>query len=263
MNTIIFQTIRAGMVLGIALFAFAGEVFAAPTLTPTEAVQITDTTATLVSHVESINKTSIVWFEWSESSAMSPLTTTGMKSIYSQGFFQGYLSGLNPGTVYYYRAGSSEGGTTVYSSIVSFRTKGGVAPVTATTVSSQNTTATNSSVTKPVATQTKKSTTSTVVAKKTTSTTNTVTTTKDGFTNENANVAAVIGAGDGLLSGALIGCPRTLIGWIVLLVALLLIILLSLMIYESSEKQKKARKAKRIQEAEEMQEIDKILEKNR
>ncbi|MEK7569197.1 MAG: hypothetical protein AAB497_03725 [Patescibacteria group bacterium] len=259
MNTYIFQTIRAIAVLGIALFAFAGEVFAAPVLTgPTEAVQTTETSATLVGYVENTYKTSLVWFEWSDSSSMYSFTPIGLTRVFDRGFFKASLSGLNPGATYYYRAVSSEGGTTVYSQIISFKTKGGSIPVTATTVSYQNTTITNSSVTKPVVAQTKKSTTSTVVAKKTTTVAKVATSTQEGFTNKNANVATVIGAGDML--------PKTLIGWVALIVALLIAVLLALMIYESSEKQKKARKAKKLQVEEveqEVSEIDKILEKNR
>lgn len=140
MNTIIFQTIRAGMVLGLALFAFVGEVFAAPTLTgPTETVSITETTATLVSYVENPYKTSLLWFEWSENSAMSPLTVLGMTRVFDRGFFKGYLLGLKLDTTYYYRAVAEEGGTTVYSPIISFRTKGAVTPNTQGTVITQGT----------------------------------------------------------------------------------------------------------------------------
>lgn len=270
------------MVLGIALLAFIGEVFAAPTLTgPTETVNITETTATLVGYVENPYKTSLVWFEWTNSSSLDSFTTVGMTRVFDRGFFRASLTNLNPGTTYYYRSASSEGGATVYSPIISFRTKGGTTATVTQTVTYQNTTAVNTSATAPVTTptviyqntatapvtqtatvvsaQTKKPTTSTVVAKKTTSVAKTTTATKEGFSNVSNNTAAVIGA-EGLL-------PRTLIGWVALLIALLVVIILFLKIYESSEKQKKARKAKRIQEGEEAKEeisdIEKILEKNR
>lgn len=266
MKKYIFQIIRVGMVLGIALLAFAGEVFAAPTLTgPTETVQVTETTATLVGNVENPYKTSLVWFEWSDNSSLYSFTTIGMTRVFDRGFFRAYLSNLNPGTTYYYRSASSEGGTTVYSPIISFRTKGGTTATVAQTVTYQNATVVNSSATAPVTTQTatvvsaqtKKSTTSTVVAKKTTTVAKTATSTQ-GLVRENNNIAAVIGAG-GIL-------PGTLIGWIALLIALLIVILLSLKIYETSEKRKKAHKVKKPQEEEEEEEvndIDKILEKNR
>ncbi len=253
MNNIIIQTIRAGFILGVALFAFAGEVFAAPTLTgPTEAVQTTETTATLVGFVENTYKTSLVWFEWSDNSSMYSFTPIGLTRVFDKGFFKAYLSGLNPGATYYYRAVSSEGGTTVYSQIISFKTKGGTTAVTTTTVSYQNTTSSSNSTATASGSsvQTKKSTTP-VVAKKTTTV---VATTTEGFTNGSANTASVIGAGNSLL-------PKTLIGWVALLVSLLVAILLGSMIYESSEKRKKAHMAKKPEDEE--VEIDKVLEKNR
>ncbi len=151
MNTIIFESADsrlgrkifcAGLILGVALFAFAGEVFAVPVLavTPTETNQITETSATLVGYVENAYKTSLVWFEWSESFAMSTLTVVGMTNVFDKGFFKSTVSNLKPDTTYYYRAVSSEGGTTVYSSIISFRTKGGVVATTPGTVITQGTT---------------------------------------------------------------------------------------------------------------------------
>lgn len=257
MNNIIFQTIRAGVVLGIALFAFVGEVFATPILTPTETIQIAETTAVLVGHVDNTNKTSVVWFEWNEGSSMYSPITIGMKSIYSNGYFQGYLKNLKPGTVYSYRAVAAEGGTTVYSPVVSFRTKGGTVAPSATTVlypsptfvaPVQTVAQTQAVVQVPVK---KKSTTPVATAKKAPSAT-VVATTKDGFTNGSVNTATVLGAGDGVL-------PRTLIGWIALLIALLIAILIGRMIYESSEKRKKARLAKKL--ASEEKENNEILKK--
>lgn len=130
------------MVLGIALFAFVGEVFAAPVLatTPTETVQITETSATLVGYVENPYKTSLVWLEWSENSSMAPLTVAGMTRVFDKGFFKASIYNLKIDTTYYYRAVASEGGTTVYSPIISFRTKGAPVATTPGTVITQGTT---------------------------------------------------------------------------------------------------------------------------
>lgn len=263
----IYKTIQKGVLLGVALFAFAGEVFAAPM--PAETFQLTETSVTLSSFVDNANKmvSSVVWFEWSENPSLSPLTTAGMSKVFDRGFFNARIYSLKPGTTYYYRAVVVESGATSYSPIASFTTKGGaLAPVT-TTISYANNSIGN---TAPVPTQTSsvqtqtQTTTQVPIKKKTTS----VATVKkaapavasatqdDGFTNRSANTAAAIGAGDGIL-------PGTLVGWLALIVAILAAVLLGQMIYESSEKRKKVRLAKKLAEEEKEMEIDKVLAGNR
>lgn len=240
MNTIIFQTIRAGVVLGVALFAFASDVFAAPSLTPATAVQITSEGATLVGHVFNPNKNSTVWFEWSTNSSLAAPLTIGMNAVYNEGFFQGYLSNLSSGATYYYRAASMEGGATVYSPIASFTTTVprstpaatvSFPAVSVSTDSTTNNTLTSSGNAQTAQTQTvssvKKSTIATTATKRTTTST-----VSSNTVNTNSNTAAVIGAGGGVF-------PATLTGWIALFILLLLTILIVHMIYEQGEKRKK------------------------
>lgn len=220
MNTIIFQTIRAGVVLGVALFAYANTALAAPTLTPVSVTQIRDTSANLVAQVSNQYRTSTVWFEISGGNINGGPMAVGMRSIYENGFFQWQLQDLNPGTTYYVRAVAMDGGMMTYSPTSSFTT---TSPrVTPVVIAYQS----NSSPTVGAVTQTK---TATPVVKKTTTA---PVVAKEGFTNGNS--AAVIGAGDGLF-------PSTLIGWVALLVAILVASIVGHMLYEAPRRRKKVR----------------------
>lgn len=251
MNTIIFQTIRSFAILGAIFFAFAGEVFAAPTLLPTSSLEITNTSAVVRGYVQNPGELAVVWFEWSESSSAATPTVVAMSNFFGDGFFAARLDGLTPGVTYSYRAVAKSGGATVYSPTASFRTLGG-SPATATTTPSQGalggaslvdtpsigSTQTTSSQassapiqTQPVVvSQAKKSTPKAVVAKNSTSVTSS--------NNTNNNMASVIGAGNGVL-------PGTLIGWVALIVATLVVVLLMVMILESTERRKKMRVIKK------------------
>lgn len=216
MNNIIFQTIRAGAVLGIALFAFVSEALAAPMLTPVTVTRITDNSATIIGHVSNPQKNSTVWFEVYNN--FGAPTSVAVQGIWNEGTFEWNLRDLNPGQTYSYRAVAMEGGATVYSPVSSFTTS--VPKPTSVTVSYQSQA--------PVVTQTPAPKVTQAVVVKQATTTPVVT--KDGFTN--GNTAAVIGAGGDIF-------PTTLIGWMALLVSLLIVILVGRMIYESIEKRNK------------------------
>jgi len=239
MNTIIYQTIRAGVVLGVALFVFVGDVFAAPSLSPVTVTQVSSDSATLVGYVSNSDKTSTVWFELNDGMSASPVVI-GMNGVYHAGFFQGYAIRLTPGATYQYRAAAMEGGVTVYSPISSFKTTG----ENTTSVSSGASFGGGSSVStqgQSVSTQTNtsnKNTTKTVVAKNTTNTNSAVSGAGDtvgaGKTVSvgNGNTASVIGSGGGVF-------PNTLVGWVALIIAMLLAVLFIQMIYESTENRKR------------------------
>lgn len=216
----------AGVVLGVALFAFASNALAAaPVLLPTSVTEITSTSAVLRVYAESPRENrenSVVWFEWSEASRASTPTVFAMRAFSGAGFFDARLEGLTPGVAYSFRAAARGGTETVYSPFLTF-----------TTLTSNPTPA----VTQPVVTQTpisktvqtKKQTVQTVAVKKATVAT---VATKESSTNGNS--AAAIGAGNSLF-------PNTLIGWVVLLVVILVVILLGHMLYEAPEKRRKER----------------------
>ncbi|MDO8603868.1 MAG: fibronectin type III domain-containing protein [bacterium] len=230
-NNITIQTIRAGMVLGIAFFALVNTAFAAPTLTPVSVTQIRDTSENLVSYVSNQNKNSVVWFEITGGSFQGTPLVVGMRSVYENGFFQWQLQNLSPGTTYYYRAVATEGGMTAYSQGGSFTTETGVSSVpTATSYQSGSSSgANNGSGKQTPAPKVAQATTQKPAVKKVAVA---PTETKEGFTNGNS--AAVIGVGDGVF-------PSTLVGWIALLVALLVVAIMAQMIYEAPEKRRKKR----------------------
>lgn len=224
MNNIIFQTIRAGAVLGIALFAFASEALAAPYLTPVTVSEVTGTSAMIVGHVSNPHNQSTVWFEINNINGVP--TTVAVQGIWSDGIFKWYLDNLNPGQTYSYRAVATDGSNTVYSPTSSFTTLV-PRPATPITISYQST----SVVATPTQTPAVNATQS---VPQTITTIKEATTTPEGFTNNNA--ASVIGSG-GVL-------PTTLIGWMLLLVSLLVLVIIAHMIYEEPKKRKKAALAK-------------------
>lgn len=220
MNNIIVQTIRAGVVLGIALFAlffsFASDVLAAPILTPVTVTRITGNSATIIGHVSNSQKNSTVWFELDNNGGVS--TSVAMQGIWNEGTFEWNLRDLNPGQTYSFRAWATEGGVTISSPTSSFTTSV-PKPATSTMISYQSNSSVATTVPAPKATQT--------VATKQVTTTPAVT--KEGFTNGNS--ATIIGAGDGML-------PSTLIGWIALIISIFIMILVAHMVYEAPEKRR-------------------------
>ncbi|MCK9345125.1 MAG: hypothetical protein M0P64_03330 [Candidatus Pacebacteria bacterium] len=230
MNIIIFQAFRATVVLGIAIFAFASDALAAPVLTPATATRVTENSATIIGHVSNPQKNSTVWFELFNKSGA--VTAVAVQGIWNDGTFEWNLRDLNQGETYSFRSAAMEGGVTVYSPTSSFTT---VVPKVAVPVT---TTTSPSGVSTPTsATKTTKAVETTTVEKKATAT---PVVTSEGFTNNNS--AAIIGAGSGLF-------PTTLIGWIILIIAILAVVLLGQMVNESIEKRKKIAEEKKKEEA--------------
>jgi|SRR3972149_2200766 len=238
MNNIIIQTIRAGAVLGVALFAFASTAFAAPMLTPVAATNITETSATIIGHVSNPQKNSTVWFEFYNSPGAP--TTFASQGIWNGGTFEWHLRDLNPGQTYEYRSGAMEGGATVYSPTASFTT---AVPKTApvATVSSQLNSFVGAQTSASKEAQTAKS----PIATK--QTTPVAVITKEGFTR--GNTAAVIGTEGDLL-------PHTLIGWVLLIIVVLVAVLVANMIYAAPEKRRKAREEEEKKRAMQEEEIE-------
>ena len=229
MNTIIFQTIRAGVIAGVVFFAFAESAFAAPVLLPTSVTNITDTSAVIKDYLQNESEITVVWFEWSEASSSAAPTVVGMDNFFGSGFFGVSLRELSPNTVYSYRAAVRRGGATIYSPTMSFKTLGNGSGGSS---ASSGALGLGSMISSPAPTtvvvqtpaQTKVETP--VVKVKSTPTPK-----ADGFTNGNA--AAEIGVGNGIF-------PTTLIGWILLLIAILVAVLVADMIYRSFEKRSNA-----------------------
>lgn len=244
------------VLISVALFAFTGEVFAAPTFLPTSSLEITNTSAVVRVYIENPNELAVVWFEWSESSSVLPPEVVAMSNYFGSGFFAARLDGLKPGTTYSYRAAAKSGGATIYSSVASFKTTG-AALVTTTTSSSQTalggsslsgdnvSTGTNSQVSvvstqaQPVASQTTRSATKTATVKNSASTASSNSAKGDTVKlGANNNTASVAGSGGELF-------PSTLIGWVALITMALFVALLMAMIFESTERRKKVRVMKK------------------
>jgi len=237
MQNILISTIRFGAIAVLAFSVFIGEAFAAPVLTPASAATVSETNATLVAKMANPGEhNTAVWFEWGETQALG--NSAGMRDIFGEGFFQGYLRNLKPGTTYYFRAGALEGGVTVYSPIASFKTRGGAedAPVASVTQGATVSTAPASLATSNTVSAPSNTAQSSSLVAKNTNTSNTTNTAKN--TTTNSNTAAVANAGSGML-------PGTLIGWIALLIALLIIFLIFAILLDSVEERRKAREAAR------------------
>ncbi len=127
MKNLLISTIRFCVIAGIALFAFAGEVFAAPVLTPATATTFSATSVTLSAIVfNPVWKNTSVWFEWGE--VGTSMITVGLSSVYNEGLFKTRLTNLKPGGTYSFRAVAMdmESKVTVYSPTVLFVTRNGV-----------------------------------------------------------------------------------------------------------------------------------------
>lgn len=244
MNNIIFQAVRAIMVLGIALVAFVGSASAAPMLTPATATSITESSATISAHVSNPYKSTAVWFEVTNNFGV--VTTVGAQPpLYDGGTgvtFDAPISNLNPGQTYSYRAVAMEGGVTIYSSMSSFTT---MVPksVNTTTIVAAPSVATQTTVTKSAQTSTQVSGGAVSSTQNGAKAIASPAVSADGFTNNNG--AAIIGAG---FNGGML--PNTLIGWIMLLIVTLVAVLVGHMIYTASEKRRIDREEKEKREAE-------------
>lgn len=232
MNNIIFQTIRACVVLGVALFAFISNALAAPVLTPVSISNLSGNTATLIGHVSNPYKNSTVWIEWSVGSSVSDTPSTGaLQGIYGGGAFELNLNGLSLGETYSYRAAAMEDGLVVYSSVSSFTTPNPIITPAPAVVPTSIVTPTPVKIVKSVpVVKSAQVVAPTSIALPAPAVAPVAT---EGFTNGSANAASVISAESGVL-------PSTLLGWVALLVSIFVALLMVLMIIESSEKRKNA-----------------------
>ena len=266
MNNILISILRFAVIVGVLLFAFTGEVFAAPVLTPVSAKVFSATSITLRAEVSNpVWENTSVWFEWGETSL--PTAAVGVTSVYNQGPFEVRLSDLKPGVTYYFRAVASEGGVTVYSPNVASLT---LSDGTQTTIINTTNTVNNNIVTNKTSTtnevggtakppQTKSaisnsSTKKVVVASVVNKNCDDAKTTTGGTlgTQTNTNLGASV-----IASGAVM--PSTLIGWVALMVALLFVVLVVHMIFDSNQKRKKMREEKEaLRWAKEMEDETKI-----
>lgn len=236
MNKFISRTILAGTVFTLGISLVSNTALASAVLISSGATDVTGVSATLNGQVMNSDSNSFVWFEWSNNSAFYAPSIAGKQAFWGGRLFDASINGLTPGATYYYRAvavarpisGGAE--SPVYSQVVSFKTTSPsvVANVVSTpaVASTQANTSTNNNSTGTNATAVKK-----VTPAQTTNGT------KDGFTNSTNTGnggASVLGAGDGIL-------PGTLIGWIALLIAFVVILFVGRLIYEESEKRKKKR----------------------
>lgn len=234
MNNLIISTIRFGALALMSFLAFAGEVFAAPALTPPTAFDISKTSATLsVKAVNPVGRSTTVWLEWG--TTPYPTTVIGMRDIWSEGYTEGYLRGnLQPDTTYYFRGGAMEGGVTVYTPVMSFTTKGDTVTTNTTIVNNTSVTNTSSVNTTNTTSQTQTNTGTKKVA--TTQAPAKQVAVQTGTKNVSVNTASGQSAAVINTEGIF---PGTLIGWVALLISLLLVALIGHMIYEQAENRKK------------------------
>lgn len=222
----IFKTVRFGAFLGAVFFVTASTAFASPILGPLSATHITDTSMTITASYSNPYKSTTVWIEvyGKEGGAFA------LHNSFDQGIFSATFRDLNPGQTYSYRSAAMEGGVTVYSNVASFTTTVPKQGALTNTGAQKDLSNTIEATQKTKGTQTaKKETAGKVVA-------SAPTTTKEGFTNNPSSVkgnsASVIGTESDLV-------PNTLIGWVLLFIAILLAVLLVKMIFESNEKHRK------------------------
>lgn len=242
MKNILIKTIQYTSIIGLGMLAFAGQALAAPALTPISVTYLSDTKATVVSKVfNQVQNNTTVWFEWG--TTPTPITVIGLTDIFQQGYFQANLDKLTPGATYYFRAVAFEGGTTVYSPVVSVTTTGGVAPVGVVAPTYVQPVAPIVTYVQPapapvqeivsVAPVQQKKVSSPQVTKKNTVTSVKNTTETVGTSALNPNSATVLGAGGNVL-------PGTLLEWMGLFIAIIVVIILVRMVIEANEKREKA-----------------------
>src|SRR3989344_6722657 len=239
MQNILISTIRIGAVAVLALSLFVNEAFAAPVLTHTAEKEILETSATLVSRVVNpVRHNTTVWFELGETP--TPTNIVGMRDVYWEAFFEGHISGLKPGTTYYFRAVAVEGGSTVYSPVSSLVTRGGAVSnsvnnsVQMNSVSAGVSTGVANTTSATVASEVKTSAPAPVSKIVSTQNTQKVAVAKNSNTRENTTATAAVSNTSGVL-------PGTLIGWVALLIGLLIVFLIAAMIIDGVEERRKAR----------------------
>lgn len=119
----------------VAILGFFGHVYttfagAAPTMSTTPTATYTDTTATLSGFYTDNGSPTSTWFQYSTSATLVGATSTiPVLQVGPSGPYTKSITGLTPGTWYYYRAvGQNAYGTTYATSIYSFKTTGGYIP---------------------------------------------------------------------------------------------------------------------------------------
>lgn len=237
MKNAIISTIKYGAVIGAGFLFSVQTSLAALALTPAATTVVNDSSAIIIAKVSDAGRNNTtVWFEWGLTSNLeNPIV--GMRDIYNEGYFQGYLTDLKPGTTYYFRAVAMLDSEKVTSPIATFTTDGGDAPIVAVpTVTIKDTTpmaqTNKTTVVTPSATTKKtivKETAVTEASKVVIAPSEVATTPSVSATN----AASVLGIGDSVF-------PTTLIGWILLFISILAAVILAHMIYVSNEKRKKA-----------------------
>lgn len=213
----------------VAAIIFPMVSWAAMLLSPASTAGVTETGASFTAHVDNPWKTTTVWFEWGETPDLG--SVVGMSSVWHQGFFSGYVSGLKPGTKYYYRAVASEGGERKESPVLTFTTSVVPAPVVKVTppaptpapvVVKQPASTRVVVVEKAVPQKPAKEVVVNTVSKNTTE--------KASLPwRDDRNLASVFGVGEGIF-------PDTLVGWVALIITLMIVVLMLLMISKSFEK---------------------------
>lgn len=208
----------------LAVVAFPMVSWAAIVVSPVSAGSISETGASLTVHIDNPWKTTTVWFEWGETLELG--SVAGMSSIWHQGFSSGYLSGLKPGTKYYYRVVATEGGERKESAVASLTTSSEPVPVVKAATAPVPAPKVQPVVEKVVAQKAAPKSTKDVTTK---TVTKAETSTPSIVWRDNSNMASVFGIGEGIF-------PDTLVGWVALIIALMAIVLIIRMIFDSIEK---------------------------
>ena len=120
----------------------------APTVATTAASSITISGATVNGGVNPNGQSTTAWFEWGTSAALATFSSTSNQSLGSGTTSMpvtAALSGLSPGTAYYFRVAASNAAGTTKGSILSFSTTTALAP-TATTNAATSVTASGATV---------------------------------------------------------------------------------------------------------------------
>ena len=126
---------NAGGTVKGSIFSF-GTSAVAPTATTSAATSVTSGGGTLNGGVNPNGISTTVWFEWGTDPTLATFSTTSNQSLGSGTTSQAVsaaVSGLSPGTTYYFRAAASNAGGTVRGSILSFTTTIPLLPPTVST----------------------------------------------------------------------------------------------------------------------------------
>ena len=116
----------------------------APSVTTTDATNVTSTSATLNGTIDPHGASTTFYFEYGTTTSYGSFTQQGSTSI-AQNI--GYdLTGLTPGTTYHYRLVGSNAGGTTFGNDKMFTTSGGVQAPSVTTTDATNVTSTSATL---------------------------------------------------------------------------------------------------------------------